>query len=528
MNPETIAATKDSQHEADMELAKAQAESAKGFPVDTLPDKVRPFVEECAAALPAAPDLVALPTLVTVGAAIGNTRLLTLKDGWDESAALYAAIVADTGAMKSPALKSATQPILDAQQEGRRTWTSDTTVEKLGSLLQENERGLLLIRDELLGWVRSLNQYKSGKGADREFYLSAWGSAPITVDRKSSGTIHVPRPFLAVVGGLPPDRLSELGHLSGGDDGFIERLLFAWPEPIQIRWTDRVVSSEAKSAYHTLVKDLLEIQCQATPVQVRLSQDAQSLFQVWHDRHCEEMKFITSPPGLRGFYAKLKGYCARLALIHAFMSNPSAGEVGKESVVAAIQQVGYFKAQAAKVTRHLYACRYVGVGVDKPKAEVERCKDGIRRKLRKQGPLSKRALQRSSQFNADVFNAAWESIEGSELAQLNGTFTLKETIRRYPAYRQTDTDTRSPQLSAPTQTDGESPVCQSLRPGQGVRGEGEHSEPETPPGEAPASVGPLAHTETGVSSPVGDGNGDNLRSSPTSPVIEVLEEEGRA
>ena len=91
MSQETIPTIKRIEHGADMDLPEAERKAIEGFPLDSLPDKVKPFVEECAASLPAAAGLVALPTLVTVGAAIGNTRLLTLKDGWDESAALYAA-----------------------------------------------------------------------------------------------------------------------------------------------------------------------------------------------------------------------------------------------------------------------------------------------------------------------------------------------------------------------------------------------------------------------------------------------------
>ncbi len=81
---------------------------------------------------PVPPDLVALPTLVTLGAAIGNSRVIRLKDGWDESAALYGAMVADTGSMKSPALAQAIAPLVKAQTPQRRTWTSDTTVEEAG------------------------------------------------------------------------------------------------------------------------------------------------------------------------------------------------------------------------------------------------------------------------------------------------------------------------------------------------------------------------------------------------------------
>ena len=122
-----------------------------------------------------------------------------------------------------------------------RRWTSDVTVEKLGVDLDTNPRGILVMRDELLAWVRSMNQYTGGRGADKQFYLSVWGGSPLAVDRISGTAIHLPRPFVSVVGGLPPDCLPDLDETGGLADGFLPRLLVAWPDPFEVRWTDDVV-----------------------------------------------------------------------------------------------------------------------------------------------------------------------------------------------------------------------------------------------------------------------------------------------
>ena len=55
-----------------------QAERGTVFPVAMLPPAIRAFVEAVAEALPVPPDLVALPSLVAAGAAIGNTRRIRL------------------------------------------------------------------------------------------------------------------------------------------------------------------------------------------------------------------------------------------------------------------------------------------------------------------------------------------------------------------------------------------------------------------------------------------------------------------
>lgn len=381
-----------------------------GFPTETLAPQVRAFVEQSAATLPVAPDLVALPVLVSLAAAIGNARRIQLKEGWTEPASLYAAIVAETGSMKSPALEAALQPIFAAQVPGKkRTWTSDTTVEQLGVLLEENPRGMLLYRDELTGWVSALNQYKKGKGSDRQFYLSAWSGTSSTVDRKGTHMIMVPKPFLSVVGAIPPSLLHQLDERAGGEDGFIQRLLFAFPEPVPVKWSDTEVSPMVKKAYVDLVDRLLNMEWQGgLPSPLSLTSAAKTVFGPWVDDLYKEIESPALWPPLRGFYAKLKGYCARLALIHALTNNPEVEQVGEKSIAAAAAQVDYFKAQAAKVAR-----RFVGMSVEQHK--FQQCVEGIKRVVTKWGELDKRETFRKLNFPAEIFNPAWEYLTRPQL-----------------------------------------------------------------------------------------------------------------
>src|SRR5206468_3834417 len=47
-----------------------------------------------------------------------------------------------------------------------RYYTGDPTLEAVAMLLARRWRGMLLLRDELSGWVDSFNQYRGGKGGD--------------------------------------------------------------------------------------------------------------------------------------------------------------------------------------------------------------------------------------------------------------------------------------------------------------------------------------------------------------------------
>lgn len=87
----------------------------------------------------------------------------------------------------------------------------------MGELLNRNPRGLLLFRDELVGWLRTLD--KEGHESDRAFYLEAWnGQGSFTYDRIGRGTLHIENVTLSVLGGIQPGPLSIYlrATLSGG------------------------------------------------------------------------------------------------------------------------------------------------------------------------------------------------------------------------------------------------------------------------------------------------------------------------
>src|SRR5215211_8387671 len=136
-----------------------------------------------------------------------------------------------------------------------RTVVEDTTVEALATILESNARGVVNAPDELSGWVRAMNQYKSGKGSDRQFWLSTRSNNSIAVDRKGRAEpIIIPMPFVSVVGGIQPGILPELAD--GREDGFLDRFLLSYPEPRRSRLTDDEISAEATADYTNLYDKL--------------------------------------------------------------------------------------------------------------------------------------------------------------------------------------------------------------------------------------------------------------------------------
>src|SRR5262249_34090706 len=85
----------------------------------------------------------------------------------------------------------------------RRYIVNDATIEKLGELLNQNRNGLLLFRDELAGFLRTME--REGHESDRAFYCEAWnGSGAFSYDRIGRGTLHIAACCVSVLGGIQP------------------------------------------------------------------------------------------------------------------------------------------------------------------------------------------------------------------------------------------------------------------------------------------------------------------------------------
>jgi hypothetical protein len=202
-----------------------------------------------------------------------------------------------------------------------------------------------------------MNQYKSGKGADRQFWLSAWNNSPISVDRKGRAEpIIIPMPFVSVVGAIQPSMLPELAD--GREDGLLDRFLFAYPQPLRSRLTDDEISSEAIAEYANLYEKLVELEMSegecGEPVRrvVPMSRDAWEVFKELHDGLQDEMNAPGFPARLEGVWNKMQAYLARLSLILTLCRVAEQGgeeRVEARDVLMASVLVDYFKAHARRV-----------------------------------------------------------------------------------------------------------------------------------------------------------------------------------
>jgi len=212
----------------------------------------------------------------------------------------------------------------------RRFMTSDATIEKLGALLNENPRGLLVVRDELTGWLKGLD--REDRAQDRAFYLEAWnGTGGFTVDRIGRGTLHVEALCLSVLGGIQPGRLASYvrGAIGGEEDadGLVQRLqVLVWPDEFgDWRGVDRWPEKEARERAFVVFDRLANLDAREIGAEqpdedlpfLRFAPDAQGLFLEWrHDLEARiRSEAVKAAPAFEAHLAKYRSLFPKLALI---------------------------------------------------------------------------------------------------------------------------------------------------------------------------------------------------------------------
>jgi hypothetical protein len=183
--------------------------------------------------------------------------------------------------------------------------SNDSTVEKLGELLRDNPRGLLIVRDELVGLMASWE--REGREGDRAFFLEAYnGDQSFDTDRIGRGHIHIPNLCLSLFGGTQPDKLTAYLEMATGaldNDGMLQRFqMLVYPDHRKWEWRDEAPDPSARDLAYETIAELVNfnpVAWGANPAgqydkfpAFQFTDDAQEIFIQWsielHDRRIRD------------------------------------------------------------------------------------------------------------------------------------------------------------------------------------------------------------------------------------------------
>ncbi|MFO9100437.1 YfjI family protein [Legionella pneumophila] len=380
---------------------------------EMLPECIRDFIFDVAKRQQCPPDFVAVTALVSLSGLLGRKVLIRpkQKDNWTVTPNQWGAIIGRPSAMKSPSMKEALRPLLLFEAEAasqykilqkeyeeefqlnelekqrnkniakkaieqnqiaearlalkmtdaseppirKRVIINDSTVEKLGELLNENPNGLVLARDELFGWLSKL--LKEENQSERAFYLECFdGNGHFTYDRIGRGTIEIENCILSVIGGIQPVKLATLirSAIQGtGDDGLVQRFQLAvWPDDIGIwKWIDREPDTLAKTKYFDAFERIRNIGFppqDESPQHLFFSEEAQKLFIQWLEEIQIKAREEETHPALESHMLKMPQTIAGMALLFELLEG--FGEsVGVAATARALEWADYLISHAYKI-----------------------------------------------------------------------------------------------------------------------------------------------------------------------------------
>jgi hypothetical protein len=395
-------------NEPDPRLVNGGARPAPALPLRAF-GPMASYVSDLAAAKGAPPDYVAISLLCAAAGVVGLSRAVEVKPGWTEPCILWGVLVGVPSSGKSQPLdvmRRAARSIevgegsdfAEVEREWKATatlaeetedeWTrkvreavkaglkppprpvgadvppepqrpriivGNATPEKLNKLFAANPRGLLLMMDEGAGWFGNFGKY--GGDGDAAFYLSAYNDIPMTVDRvKEGGSVTPEHSLLSACVGIQPERFNDLLLRRRPDDGFVPRLLPAWPDPVALVWnTPRVDESRIEVVLQRLrgLAPAREADGRLSSVIRTLDPAAEALFSEWWLEITRKAQASSGFQG--GFLGKGPGVVARLALVielltWAWVQGPEPEAVSATSVAAAVTLFeDYFAPMAARV-----------------------------------------------------------------------------------------------------------------------------------------------------------------------------------
>lgn len=246
----------------------------------------------------------------------------------------------------------------------RRRLVNDSTVEKLGEILNENPNGVLGLRDELIGQLRNLD--KEGQESARAFYLEAWnGTGRFTYDRIGRGTVDIEAAIISILGSIQPGPLG--GYLreavegGKGDDGLMSRFQLAvWPD-VTPEWknVDAWPDTEAKNTAYGVFTWLDKLTAEDVEAgqekddddgipYLRFDPRAQRVFDRWRGGLERRLRSGEEHPALESHFAKYRSLIPSLALL-IHLADGGKGPVGLDSLRKALAWGRYLSSHARRV-----------------------------------------------------------------------------------------------------------------------------------------------------------------------------------
>lgn len=357
---------------------------------EIFPESLAAPIEVVANRMNLKPECYALALISGISRFIKNGSSTMLVEEWNRyrcrTLGYFGAFIAEASQMKTPvlnamiadplaAMRKANQEKFKAQEKAYKDeieqWKNskdedkgpppDAPVEKLPYITKatwegiaamvgrDPEQGILWLCDELAGFFKSANQYRSGKGSDKEDLLECWSGNGAVVARASGTIVNVGAVSLSIYGNIQPKVLAPFLGDGSDDNGTFARFDFVQQPPA----LTQITLGLSRIDINPMLQALYENVDSLPVMEFELDQEARELFVDYYN-HCQKLRISHPKQGMRAMLGKAAEKVGRVAtILHcihaAHFGNKVSPKIPAKQVVAAIKWVEYTTQQALSI-----------------------------------------------------------------------------------------------------------------------------------------------------------------------------------
>lgn len=367
------------------------------FPIDVFPLEIQNYIKICNETLDSSIDYMGCSMLWMLSVIVGNSIKIQVKPGWREPAVMWISALGKAGIGKTPSIQNIVGPLMEVNNREQKKFikqyekyeafmeldkkekanteeirkpkktqfiANDITFEALVDLHEENKNSIGVFKDELAGWFKDMNKYRTG--SDIESWLSCWNGTSISLNRKTAKSSFVDKPFIPVLGGIQPGIMDQFYTEENKDSGFLDRMLFCLPELSVDRYNDNEMDqsiinwySDYMVAFYDNVRRYIvkfDAEDNILPIIAKFSTEAKTEWIRIFNKITDMQNSDDENEYMKSMLPKQKSYIPRFALlINTFNGFHKSGNINdfntisKESILSAEKLSDYFILMAKKI-----------------------------------------------------------------------------------------------------------------------------------------------------------------------------------
>jgi hypothetical protein len=357
---------------------------------DLFPESLAAPIEILATRMNLKPECYALALITGISRFLKNGSSTMLVEEWNRyrcrTHGYFGVMIAEASQMKTPVLNAMIADPLAAMRENNQKkfeaqkkayevefeqWKNskdedkgpapDAPVEKFayitkatwegiaGMVGRAPTQGILWLCDELAGFFKSANQYRSGKGSDQEDLLECWSGNGAVIARAAGTTVNVGAVSLSIYGNIQPKVLAPFLGDGSDDNGTFARFDFVQQPPA----LTQITLGLSKIDINPMLQALYERVDAISITEFALDEEARKLFVDYYN-HCQRLRLNHPKQGMRAMLGKAAEKVGRVAtILHCIHAAHLGGEVSPQipasRVRAAIKWVEYTTQQALSI-----------------------------------------------------------------------------------------------------------------------------------------------------------------------------------